>query len=190
MEDLSLHILDIAENSIRAGAKSIFIVIEENTKKNILHLQIKDNGKGMNSKERRHASDPFYSTSKVKRIGLGLSMLAQSAHEADGTFSIRSQKNKGTTVTATFVHGHIDRKPLGNMASTIVALVASKPDIICKYTHVTNGRTFLFDTREFKKRIRGFQMNDAKALILLQKHIEEGLQKLAKRSKDEKIEDR
>lgn len=183
MEDLSLHILDIAENSIKAGASSIYITVEENTKSNELNLRITDNGKGMSEEECRQASNPFYSTNTKKRIGLGLSLMKQATNDAAGSFTVSSQKNKGTTITATFTYDHLDRKPLGNMAATMIALIASKPNISLRYRHAVNGRVFGFNTREFKKRIKGMRINDAKALIRLKKDLERGLKELSKRRK-------
>ncbi len=126
MQDLSLHVLDIVENSIAAGAKNIKITISENIEKDVLTLTIQDNGQGIDKKTLDKVIDPFYSTKKIRRIGLGLSMLAQATKEANGNFHIKSKKGKGTTITATFVHSHIDRKPVGDMTETLITLIAAQ----------------------------------------------------------------
>ena len=179
MQDLSLHILDIVENSINAGAKRIEIIIEENTKKNMFVLRIKDNGKGMDKKTLAKVLDPFYTTKKTKRIGLGLSMLAQATREAEGTFNIKSKKGQGTTIIAKFVYNHIDRKPIGNMAETMIALIASNGlNIDFIYAHSKNGQGFVFDTKYFKKELKDLSINDPEVLSLLRKRISGGLKKI------------
>lgn len=183
MQDLSLHILDVVENSIDAGAKRVEITIDENTKKNLLIVKIKDDGEGMNKKTLAKALDPFFTTKKTRRIGLGLSMLAQATKEAEGSFDITSKKGKGTKVTAKFVYDHIDRKPIGNMAETIIALVASnglKADFI--YKHSKNGKDFVFDTRYLKKELNGILINEPEVLNLLRKRILTELKRIKART--------
>lgn len=130
MEDLSLHILDIVENAIRAEAKNISVEIAEWKEKDLLTLEIIDDGEGMDEETLKHASSPFFTTKdKKKKIGLGLSLLEQSAKEAEGNLAISSKKGMGTKVVATFKLSHIDRKPIGNIDETMKVLRASHPDI-------------------------------------------------------------
>lgn len=172
MQDLSLHVLDIVENSIDAGAKKIEIIIEENTKKNMLVLKIKDNGKGMAKKTLSKVLDPFYTTKKTRRIGLGLSMLAQATREAEGSFDIKSKKGKGTKITAKFTYNHIDRKPIGDMAETLIVLIASNGlNIDFVYKHIKNGRDFVFDTKYLKKELNDVLITNSEILSLLRKKI-------------------
>ncbi len=182
LQDLSLHILDIVENSIDAGAKKIEIIIKENVKQNMLVLKIKDNGKGMDKNTIAKALDPFYTTKKTRRIGLGLSMLAQATKEADGTFQIKSQKGKGTTVIAKFVYDHIDRKPIGNMTETIIALIAGKGmDVDFIYEHHKNSHGFVFDTRTIKKEIKDIPINNGEVLNILRENIIKELKRIGAR---------
>jgi anti-sigma regulatory factor (Ser/Thr protein kinase) len=179
LQDLSLHVLDIVENSIDAGAKKIEIIIEENTKKNMLVLKIKDNGKGMAKKTLSKVLDPFYTTKKTRRIGLGLSMLAQATREAEGSFDIKSKKGQGTTIIAKFKYDHIDRKPLGNMVETLIALIASNGlNIDFVYKHIKNGRDFVFDTKYLKKELNDVSINNPEVLNILRKSISGGLKKI------------
>jgi len=129
MEDISLHILDIVENSLEANAKNVKIKLMENEKKDVLILEIKDDGEGMDENTKRQAINPFFTTKKGKRVGLGLAFLAQSAEEAGGKIKIESKKGKGTKVTATFTLSHIDRKPLGNLEETIKCLKGAHPEV-------------------------------------------------------------
>src|SRR4030042_2206632 len=112
MEDISLHILDIAENSIRANAKNINIVIIENKKEVLLTLAIKDDGEGMDDKMKEYAMNPFFTTKEGKKVGLGLAFLSQSAEGGGGTMKNEKDPGKGTRITATFKLGQ-DRKSVG-----------------------------------------------------------------------------
>lgn len=129
MEDLSLHILDIVENSLRANAKNIAIKLFEDKKKDILTLEIMDDGKGMDERMKKRVVNPFFTTKKGKKVGLGLPFLSQSAEEAGGKLEIKSMKGKGTKIRAIFGLSHIDRKPLGNINETIKCLKGVHPEI-------------------------------------------------------------
>ena len=146
MQDFSLHILDVAENSITAGASRIGIKIIEDTEKNLFLLEISDNGQGMDEEMFRNARDPFYTTRTTRKVGLGLPLLAQAARECNGDIEIKTAKGEGTTVTATFQYDHIDRKPLGDIEKTMVVLIASNPDIDFVLEHERNKNTYILDT--------------------------------------------
>jgi predicted metal-dependent phosphoesterase TrpH/anti-sigma regulatory factor (Ser/Thr protein kinase) len=148
MEDLSLHILDIVENSIAASAGRIEIRINEDSANDLLTIEIVDDGRGMDSETLKKAIDPFFTTRTTRRVGLGLSFLAQSAQESDGTFDIESKPGKGTKVKATFVMSHPDCKPMGDIAQTIKTLVLGHPEIDFLYEHKRDDSTYRFDTRE------------------------------------------
>lgn len=148
MEDLSLHILDIAENSISSSAGRIEIRIEEDPARDLLSIEIKDDGKGMDEQAVQKALDPFFTTKPARRIGLGLSLLAQATRECDGTIELSSRPDCGTTVRATFRTNHPDCKPMGDVYETIRALVAGHPQIDFLFELKTNGSVYHFDTRE------------------------------------------
>ncbi len=148
MEDLSLHVLDVAENAVAAGAKRVDIRIEQEEENDLLVIEIQDDGKGMDAEDLKRAADPFYTTKTGKRIGLGLSLLTQAAREADGTMEIKSQPGSGTLVRATFKESHIDRRPLGNMADTLSALVAGNPGVRFTYTYTSGETRLSMDTAD------------------------------------------
>jgi signal transduction histidine kinase len=129
VEDLSLHILDIAENAIRAKARNIEIRVMQDEKDDRLTLEITDDGEGMNEETAKRSTDPFFTTKAGKRIGLGLPFLAQSVEEAEGTLNVESAVGRGTKVTALFKLSHIDRKPLGNLDETVRCLKATHPEV-------------------------------------------------------------
>lgn len=129
MEDLSLHILDIVENSLRANAKHIEIKLIQDEKTDKLTLEVIDDGEGMSEETMKQSLNPFFTTKRGKKVGLGLPFLAQSAEEAGGKLEIESMKGKGTKVTAEFTLSHIDRKPIGNIEETVRCLEATHPEV-------------------------------------------------------------
>jgi sensor histidine kinase regulating citrate/malate metabolism len=173
MEDLSLHILDIAENSFTGGATRLEIVIEEDTRKDMLEIEIIDNGKGMTPEALASALDPFYTTRTTRRIGLGLALFDQAVRMADGKLVLRSAPGRGTHVSAHLRRSHIDRQPLGNMARTISALVATKPEAEIIYRHGKDGRQVTFSTSEFRKLLPDVPLNAAPVLAFITQSLEE-----------------
>ncbi len=129
MEDLSLHILDVVENSIRAHAKRIEVRLEEKKAENILRLFIIDDGSGMDEETVKIVSSPFYTSKEKKKFGLGISLLKQAALETEGKFEINSSEGVGTKIKAVFKNDHPDMKPLGDIMLTIKVLRLSHPEI-------------------------------------------------------------
>ncbi|MCK4356222.1 sensor histidine kinase, partial [Candidatus Bipolaricaulota bacterium] len=129
MEDLSLHILDIMENSVDAQARRIEVRIDEDPDRDLLTLEIIDDGKGMDAETLEKAMNPFFSTRKTRRFGLGLSMISESAKATGGELTVESSPGKGTRVRATFLRNHIDMKPLGDIPQTLLTLIAGRPGI-------------------------------------------------------------
>ena len=146
MQDLSLHILDVVENGIRAGGSRIVIEIVEDQSLDKLTVYIEDNGKGMDQDTMKKALDPFFTTKGGKRVGLGLPLLAQSAQEAGGKLKLESQEGHGTKVTAEFQLSHPDIKPLGNMMETIMTLLAGNPTTQFIFNYVKGDEHYHFDS--------------------------------------------
>lgn len=155
LEDLSAHVLDIAENSTRAGATEVEITIEESAEKDLLLFAVKDNGRGMSPEFVAKVTDPFTTTRTTRRVGMGLPFLRQSAELCGGSLTIDSKVGAGTTVTATFSLSSVDRPPLGDMPSTVMTLVMGAPLVHWKYRHIVNGREFLLDTDEIVEALDG-----------------------------------
>ena len=179
MEDISLHILDIVENSIAAGANRVEIRVIEDTRKDILSVEIRDNGKGMSEEVLENAVDPFYTTRTTRRVGLGLSLLSQSAKEAEGDMTIKSKEDEGTTIYAYFKHSHIDRKPLGNMAETLIVLIAGNPDIDFLYEHRLNNRAYSIDTKDIREELGDVPLSSPDVIEVIRKDIRNGLKILS-----------
>ena len=164
MRDISLHILDIAENSVKAGAKNIIILVDENIEKNELTLEITDDGRGMKQELAEKAADPFVTSRTTRKVGLGISLLKEAAKAADGGLKILSKENKGTKIKAWFKYDHLDRKPLGNIAETIISLILMSADAEISYIHRKNGEEFIFDTKEIKKQLDVITLNNSEIL--------------------------
>lgn len=144
MQEISSNILDVVQNSLRAGADKIEISVAEDTEKDIFSFSVFDNGCGMDGELLKHASDPFFTTRKSRGAGFGLSLLRSDARAAGGDIEIKSRKNEGTLVRAQFVHSHINRRPLGDIASLIASLAVVNPKTEFIYTHTYNGKSFSF----------------------------------------------
>ena len=151
MQEISLNILDIAQNSVRAGASLIEIEITEDTDNDLFSFSIKDNGCGMSEEMVKSVMDPFVTTRTTRRVGLGIPLLLQSARSTGGDVIIDSTVGVGTTLTATFSHGHIDRQPLGDISGTVVSLISMNECIDFIYKHSYNGKCFTLETTELKK---------------------------------------
>ncbi len=136
MEDLSLHILDVVENSIRANAANVKIRLTENALKDLLILEIGDDGEGMDEATKSQCLDPFFTTKDGKGVGMGLSLLAQSAEETGGKLVVESAEGKGTKIVASFSLSHIDRRPLGDLSGTIRCLQETHPEINFSYEYL------------------------------------------------------
>ncbi|MFQ6108649.1 MAG: ATP-binding protein [Candidatus Aminicenantales bacterium] len=176
MEELSLHILDIAENSVAAKADRIEIKILENREKDLLSVEISDNGLGMDEEMKKKALDPFFTTKMSRRFGLGLPLLSEAAKAANGSFSIKSQKGKGTKIKATFQYSHIDRQPLGDIAQTIIALAIGNPGVDIIYKHKKDGQNYGLDTRKIKNRLRGKPINSPEGIRMLKENLKNDTQ--------------
>jgi hypothetical protein len=171
MEDLSLHILDIAENSVAAQASKIEIRLSEDKKKDLLSVEVIDNGMGMDEETQKRALDPFFTSKKVRRFGLGLSLLSESAKAANGHLSIKSEKGKGTKIRADFQSSHIDRKPLGDMGQTIITLVIGNPDIDIIYVHRKDGHKYVLDTRKIRSQLKDIPINSLDGMRMIKEAL-------------------
>jgi len=179
MEDLSLHILDIVENSVAACADKIEIRISEDKEKDLLSVEIVDNGVGMDEETVKKALDSFFTTKTVRRFGFGLSLLSEAAKDANGHFSIKSKKGEGTKIKADFQYSHIDRKPLGDINQTIITLVIGNPDIDLIYVHKKNSHKYILDTRKIKAQLKEKPINSLDGI----RKIKEKLASIPIRSK-------
>ena len=178
MLELALHVLDIAENSTRAGARHVDIHLKEDPSHDLLTLEIADDGAGMDKETLAKALDPFYTTKKVRRVGLGLPMLVQAAESAGGELILSSEPGKGTRLKVTFGLRHLDRQPLGDIAGSLVTLIAGNPDIDFTYRHERGDQVYLLSTEEIKKEIEDVPINHIEVLKYIRSHIAEGMKEI------------
>jgi hypothetical protein len=176
MEDISLHILDVAENGIIAGANLIEIDVVEDVGRDILDVVIRDNGRGMPPEFLKNVLDPFVTTRTTRKVGLGLSLFQQAAQDAEGSLIIESTVGEGTKVQATMSYAHIDRKPLGNMVATMLALVEGNPDVDFVYTHSRNGKQYKLDTRDLRIQLEEIPINTPAVIAIIEDDLKSGLQ--------------
>lgn len=171
MKDLSLHILDIVQNSIRAKASLIRIELAELTAENLLTITISDNGTGMSEEQLQRSTDPFYTSRTTRKVGLGLSLFKQNAEMAGGSFTISSAVGAGTKVVASFQLDHFDRPMLGDLTGTLLLLICSPeaPDYVFK--HQTSTGEFLLDTREIRQTLDGVSITNPDVRAFLKEYI-------------------
>lgn len=175
LNELSLHILDICQNSIKANATLISILVHENISKNIFKVTIKDDGCGMNQKTLSEVTDPFFTTRTTRKVGLGISLFKMAAEMTNGKFIVTSALDKGTSVIANFKHDHIDRAPLGKIEETLMILILNELEIDIYYEHIFNKKTYIFDTREIKKVLSGIPFTGYEVMLWIKNNIKEGI---------------
>ncbi|MDD2277940.1 MAG: ATP-binding protein [Bacteroidales bacterium] len=178
MIELSLHLLDIAQNSIVAGAKTIGITIVEDTETDTLSIEITDDGKGMPPEVLAGVMDPYTTSRTTRKVGLGLPLLNDACKSTGGKLSIDSELGKGTEVLATLGLTHIDRQPLGDMAGVIVMLITANPLIRFIYTHTKNGNEYKLDTLEVNEVLDGMPINTPQVGKMLKEMISSNLEEL------------
>ena len=175
MKELSLHILDIAKNSVKAKATLIEIIVDEDTSKNLLTIEIKDNGCGMSEEFLKTVKDPFSTTRTTRKVGMGISLFEAAAVQCGGKLDITSEVGVGTTLTTTFELDSIDRAPLGDMAGTMVTLISGSPSIDFMYKHTKDNKEFVLDTREVRQILGEVTLDMPDVLMWIEGYINEGL---------------
>ena len=178
VKELSLHILDIIQNSISAEASFIQLMIDEKIEQDQLIIEIKDDGKGMNKEFLSKVTDPFVTSRTTRKVGLGISLLKANAEQCDGSFFIDSKENEGTVIRAAFKHSHIDRPPIGNIVDTVITLLVSNEEIDYRYAHRIDNNEFVMDTREIREILEGAPIADLEVLEWLKNYLKENLESL------------
>lgn len=173
MQELSLNILDVAENSVKAGAKQIAISVQEDTAADRLTIVIQDDGCGMTSEQVQQVVSPFYTTRTTRKVGLGIPFFKMAAELTGGGLTVDSQVGVGTTVTAVFGLSHIDRMPLGDLAGTVGQLIQTSPEIDFVFTYARDGRQFVADTREFRQLLEGVPLSSPEVALFLRDYLRE-----------------
>ena len=173
MRELSLHILDILQNSLEAGATLVELTIEEDSTADRLTITVRDNGRGMDEAQLARIFDPFYTTRKTRHVGLGVPLFKAATQRCNGDLTITSQVGKGTTLQATFQRSHIDRAPLGDMTGTLMSVILGGTCDV-RYLHRVDDKTFEFHTAEIKAELGDVPLAHPSVRQWLQGFIEEG----------------
>ncbi len=173
LPEISLNILDIAQNSIRAEADLIEIGVLVDKNSDTLTVTIDDNGCGMTKEQIAHVEDPFFTTRSTRKIGLGVPFFRMAALITGGSFEITSEVNVGTKVKAVFILSHIDRMPLGDINSTIHTLITYNTDIDFVYTYSFNDSSFVLDTRQMRQILGGVPLDEPEVSDYIKEYLEE-----------------
>lgn len=180
MNDLSMHILDIVQNSISAGATLIIITVEEDIDGDTLLISIQDNGKGMTCEQVAKLSDPFFTSRTTRKVGMGIPLFKQSAEQSGGKIEVSSEVGKGTKVEATFGYSNIDRPPLGDVSNAVMLLVSSNPTLDFLFKYKYNKEEYIFDTKEIKEVLGGLPLNNPSVIKYLNEMLTENVDSLKK----------
>ena len=173
MRELSLNVMDVAQNSVRAQATLVTLTVEESDKNDSLSITIEDNGCGMTEEQVSQVIDPFFTTRTTRKVGLGVPLFKMSAEQTGGTFSITSEVGKGTKTFAGYVKSHVDMTPLGDINSTVSILIQCNPDIDFVFIHSTDNGSFTLDTRELREVLGGVSLDTPDVLEWIKGYLEE-----------------
>lgn len=178
MRELSLHIMDVVENGVAAGATLIDIAVAEDRKENRLKITIKDNGRGIPAHLLEQVLNPFYTTRTTRRVGLGLSLFREASRRCEGDFHIKSREGEGTEVYASFKRDHIDLAPFGDIAGSLTSLIMGNPGVDFVYRHELDGGLFWLDTRELKQELEDVSIQHPDVIRYLANLIRESVAEL------------
>lgn len=175
MKELSMHILDIVQNSIKAGASNIEITIIQNEPDDIMSIEIADNGCGMSEEMLGKVRNPFTTSRTTRKVGLGIPMLEQTCLQCGGELALKSAPGEGTTIKAAMSYKHIDRPPMGDLINTIHILLVTNLDIDFIFRYFFNELSFEMDTAQIKEILDGVPLNEPSVMLWLKDSLTEGI---------------
>ena len=174
MKEISLHILDIMQNSVTAGASLIELFITESADEDVFKFYIKDDGCGMDEEFVKNVTSPFTTKRTTRKVGLGIPLLKLAAEITGGGIEIDSEVGVGTKIEAFFSYSSIDRMPLGNIVDTMFTLITSYPEIDFLYTHKVNDKEFILDTRQMREILAGVPFTEPDVSKWIHGYLKEG----------------
>jgi len=180
MRELSLHVLDLVENSLEAGASLVEVCITEDSVHNRLVIEVADNGRGIAPDAVSRVADPFYTTRTTRSVGLGIPLLRAAAERCNGGLWVTSRPGEGTRVRAEFQRDHIDRAPIGDLRSTLMGLLLSNRAGDIRFTYTVDGRSFSLDTRDLRNALDDVPLTHPRVRAWLEQYIDEGLAGLSR----------
>jgi len=175
LRELSLHLLDIIENSISAESKNITVEISEDTVSDRLKMVVQDDGRGMDAEMVKRVVDPFVTSRTTRKVGLGIPLFKEAAEICNGYLNIQSEPGKGTRLEVEFQRSHIDRAPLGNLSNTFLGLVIGTPQVHWVLKYLVNSEMFIFDDQPIKEELQDIPMSDPEVIKFVRNMLEEGI---------------
>jgi len=178
VRELSLHILDLLQNGLEAGATRLELEINEDAARNLLTIIVADNGRGMDAETLRRVSDPFFTTRTTRHVGLGVPLFKAAAQRCQGDLVLTSQPGVGTKVVVTFQRDHLDRAPIGDLPSTLLSVLLAHQDCELVYRHRVEGRLFAFDTAEIRQALGDVPLTHPQVRAWLEDFLRQGYAEL------------
>lgn len=175
MKDLAMHVMDIARNSVEAGAALVEVSFRLDKTNGKLEVGFKDNGCGMDADMVQRVTDPFTTTRTTRKVGLGLPLLKMSAQQTGGSLDIRSEKGKGTQVTTVFNVHHIDCVPPGDLSGTATLLIAGNPGVDFRFEFNTGEEAFAISTPDIREALETMDINQPAVVKFIREMIAENL---------------
>lgn len=173
MRELSLNIMDIAQNSVRAEATELAIRCREDTAANTLTIELQDNGKGMSEEQIANVTDPFFTTRTTRKVGLGVPLFKMAAEQTGGSFHITSELGKGTLTAAVFNTNHVDMTPLGDINATITLLINANPNMDFLFERKVDDKGFTLDTKQMRDMLGDVPLNHPDVTLWISTYLEE-----------------
>ena len=178
MLELSMHILDVVQNSLAAGSTRVEIRIQEDLRADLLMIEVQDNGRGISEAMLPRVTDPFVTSRKTREVGLGLPLLKEAAERCEGGLQVYSEKDRGTRVVVRFRLDHFDRAPLGDMGETMGILISANPEVDFLYEHRVGQRIYVMETRQMRQVLGPVGFDDPAILDFVRQDIQMGLKKI------------
>ncbi len=175
MKEYSMHILDIVQNSIRAGATKTEITVRYDTRENIFAFSVADNGCGMDKEMLEKVRSPFTTSRTTRRVGLGIPMLEQTASQCGGGLELVSEPGVGTTIGVTMQMNSIDLPPMGDLAGAIYLTVVTNPELDFVFRYIYNDSEYVLDTAELKEVLEGVPLNTPDIMLWIDDNIKTGI---------------
>jgi len=178
VQELSMHILDLVQNSLAAGASFVEIRIEEEASQNLMIIEIQDNGHGIPQEMQPRVTDPFTTSRNTRPVGLGLSLCKAAAERCVGKLQVESEWGRGTKIRVTFQHDHFDRAPLGDMGETLAVLITANPKTDFSYRHRVGNQRYSFDTREMRAILGDVALDGCAVVEFVKEDVRKGLKNI------------
>jgi hypothetical protein len=178
MREISLHIMDIVQNSITAQAGNIAVRICEDSNKDLLRVEIEDDGRGMDSEYLARVTSPFVTARSTRKVGLGIPLFKAGCERAEGSFGIQSAPGVGTKVCGTYKLSHLDRPPMGDLAGTLYTIAVCNPSLNFVFEASSPVKTFFCSTAEIKEKLGGMSLATPEVSTWLIEYLKEGIDEI------------